>query len=240
MGAQTHHPELIIFDCDGVLVDSEPITNRVLAECVRDAGWEIDADYSVRHFKGRNLHEIHAEVEAQVGRKLPKLLEDYRRVCYEVFDAEGVPAIEGVHELLDVLDDLAEQSPEDAPHRCVATNAPMKKMQITLGGSGLIDRFGHRHDAARETMYSAYQIECWKPDPGLFLHAARIMRHEPSTCVVIEDSVSGVRAARSAGMGVVGLAALTPADALRDAGASRIIESHDELIATLRAGDSLV
>ncbi len=161
-------------------------------------------------------------------------------MCYEVFDAQGVPAIEGVHELLDVLDDLAEQSPGDAPHRCVATNAPMKKMRITLGGSGLHDRFLHRHDPERETMYSAYQIECWKPDPGLFMHAARTMGHDPSDCVVIEDSVSGVLAARAAGMGVVGLAALTPGDALRDAGADRVIESHGELIDSLRSGLRLV
>lgn len=234
------HHELIIFDCDGVLVDSEPITNRVLAQCVSDAGWAIDAQYSVEHFKGRNLHEIHREVEQQVGRALPNLLEDYRRVCYEVFDQEGVPAIEGVHELLDVLDGAATDSPQDAPHRCVATNAPMKKMRITLGGSGLIDRFAHRHDPARETMYSAYQIECWKPDPGLFLHAAKVMGHAPETCVVIEDSVSGVRAAKAAGMRVVGLAALTPSDSLREAGANRVIESHAELIDRVRAGSPLV
>lgn len=234
------HHELIIFDCDGVLVDSEPITNRVLAQCVTDAGWAIDASYSVEHFKGRNLHEIHREVEQQLGRALPTLLDDYRRLCYEVFDQEGVPAIEGVHELLDVLDETAAQSPSDAPHRCVATNAPMKKMRITLGGSGLIDRFTHRHDPARETMYSAYQIECWKPDPGLFLHAAATMGHAPESCIVIEDSVSGVKAARAAGMPVVGLAALTPADALRKAGATRIVESHTELIGRMRSGASLV
>ncbi|HSG64942.1 MAG TPA: HAD family hydrolase, partial [Gammaproteobacteria bacterium] len=183
-----HDARLIIFDCDGVLVDSEPITNRVLAQCVSDAGWAIDAAYSVEHFKGRNLHEIHREVEQQVGRSLPTLLDDYRRVCYEVFVEEGVPAIEGVHELLDTLDALIEQSPDSAPHRCVATNAPMKKMRITLGGSGLIDRFGHRGDPDRETMFSAYQIGCWKPDPGLFLHAAAVMGHEPRDCIVIEDS----------------------------------------------------
>ncbi|MAO24120.1 MAG: sugar transferase [Phycisphaerae bacterium] len=227
--------DLIIFDCDGVLVDSEPITNRVLAQCVSAAGWEIDTQYSIEHFKGRNLHEIHREVEDQVGRSVPTLLDDYRRVCYEVFAEEGVPAIEGVHDLLDVLDSMAEQSPEQAPHRCVATNAPLKKMRITLGGSGLIDRFAHRHDPARETMYSAYQIECWKPDPGLFLHAASTMGHRPETCIVIEDSVSGVRAAKAAGMRVIGLAALTPGEALGHAGADRVVGSHHELIDDLRA-----
>lgn len=229
-----HSAQLIIFDCDGVLVDSEPITNRLLAQCVSEAGWAIDADYSVKHFKGRNLHEIHGEVEARVGRKLPTLLEDYRRLCYETFETQGVPAIEGIHDLLDCLDELAQREPEAAPHRCVATNAPVRKMRMTLGGSGLIDRFAHRHDPARETMFSAYQINRWKPEPDLFLHAASAMGHGPGECVVVEDSVSGVRAARAAGMRVIALAALTPEQALKDAGASRVIGGHAELVEELR------
>ncbi len=229
-----HDADLIIFDCDGVLVDSEPITNRLLAECVSNAGWAIDAAYSVKHFKGRNLHEIHAEVEEQVGRALPTLLEEYRTICYQVFESEGVPAIEGIHELLDTLDEMRDSS-GDAPHRCVATNAPMRKMRMTLTGSGLIDRFMHRDDPTRDTLFSAYQIEKWKPEPDLFLHAARTMGHEPNTCIVIEDSVSGVKAAKSAGMRVIGLAALTPADSLRQAGADRVVESHFELLDELRS-----
>ena len=229
-----HDARLIIFDCDGVLVDSEPITNRLLAQCVSDAGWSIDASYSVKHFKGRNLHEIHAEVEQQVGRSLPTLLEDYRRICYEEFERVGVPAIEGIHELLDALDAMLESSP-DAPRRCVATNAPMRKMRMTLSGSGLIERFAHPEDAGRQTMFSAYQIQKWKPEPDLFLHAAETMGHAPEDCVVIEDSTSGVRAARAAGMRVIGLAALTPGESLRDAGADRVVGSHLELVDELRS-----
>ena len=225
-----HDADLIIFDCDGVLVDSEPITNRLLAQCVTDAGWAIDAAYSVAHFKGRNLHEIHADVEAQVGRPLPALLEDYRKICYQVFESEGVPAIEGIHELLDALDGI-----DDGPERCVATNAPMRKMRMTLTGSQLIERFTHRNDPARQTMFSAYQIEKWKPEPDLFLHAASTMGHDPDACIVVEDSVSGVKAAKSAGMRVIGLAALTPADTLKHAGADRVIETHFELVDELRS-----
>lgn len=227
-----HDAQLIIFDCDGVLVDSEPITNRLLAQCVSDAGWAIDAEYSVRHFKGRNLHEIHAEVEAQIGRALPTLLEDYRRICYEEFEQAGVPAIEGIHELLDALDAMHAAAPS-APHRCVATNAPMRKMRMTLTGSGLIQRFAHPQDRTRQTMFSAYQIQKWKPEPDLFLHAAATMGHQPDRCIVIEDSTSGVRAAKAAGMRVIGLAALTPADSLLDAGADRVIASHHELVLEL-------
>lgn len=222
--------KLIIFDCDGVLVDTEPVTNRVLARCVSDAGWEIDSSYSVAHFKGRNLDEILGEVEAHLGRRVPDLLDRYRAMMFEAFEASPVPAIEGVHELLDALDALAIADPARAPHRCVATNAPMSKMRVTLGGSGLAGRFTHRDDPGRATMFSAYQVNAWKPDPGLFLHAAATMGHEPPGCLVIEDSVSGVRAARSAGMRVIALAALTPAQVLLDAGATRVIGSHRELL----------
>jgi beta-phosphoglucomutase-like phosphatase (HAD superfamily) len=230
--------DLIIFDCDGVLVDSEPITNRLLAQCVSEAGWAIDAAYSVQHFKGRNLHEIHAEVEQQVGRSLPTLLEDYRRICYQVFEDEGVPAIDGVHDLLDAIDEVIAANAHAAPHRCVATNAPMRKMRMTLTGSDLIQRFVHRDESERETMFSAYQIGKWKPEPDLFLHAAAKMGYAPQSCVVIEDSISGVRAAKAAGMKTIALAALTPADKLQAAGADRVVESHHELVDDFRSGQN--
>ncbi len=220
---------LVIFDCDGVLVDTEPLTNRVLAECVTQAGWAVDTAYSVKHFKGRNLTDILADVENHLGRELPDLMSGYRARMYEQIESCGVPAIDGIHELLDVLDGMGNSGPQ----RCIATNAPIKKATLTLSGAGLIDRFAHREDSAKKTMFSAYEVGKWKPDPGLFLHAAQEMGFGADECVVVEDSVSGVMAARNAGMRVIGIASLTSAEDLLDAGATQIIETHHELIADL-------
>ncbi|PCI10450.1 haloacid dehalogenase [bacterium] len=219
--------ELIIFDCDGVLVDTEPLTNRVLARCVSAVGWEVDQAYSITHFKGRNLDDILIDVEAKLGKKLPGLMDEYRRQMYIEIHEFGVPALGGIHELLDALDAMGDQ----APHRCIGTNAPLEKARLTLGGSGLIDRFEHRDGSDRQTMFSAYEVGKWKPDPGLFLHVAAAMGHEPEACIVVEDSTAGVIAAVAAGMRVIGLADLTPVDDLAKAGATQIVESHHELVA---------
>jgi beta-phosphoglucomutase-like phosphatase (HAD superfamily) len=221
-----HKADLIIFDCDGVLVDTEPLTNRVLAQTITEAGWKVDAQYSVTHFKGRNLNDIHKEVEAHLGKDLPDLLDIYRKRMYDALKSHPVPPISGIHELLDILDTLNS-------HRCVATNAPLKKATMTLTGSKLIDRFVHPTDPSRPTMFSAYEVGKWKPDPALFLHAAESMGHHPRNCIVVEDSVSGVLAARNANMRVIGLASLTPAKELANAGATQIIESHNELVSEL-------
>ena len=218
--------DLIIFDCDGVLVDTEPLTNRVLAACVTDAGWKVDTAYSIAHFKGRDLSDILADVEEHLGKKLPDLMDGYRERMYQEIHEFGVPAVDGIHDLLDMLDAMG----GDAPHRCVGTNAPLKKAKLTLGGSGLIDRFGHRDGSDRQTMFSAYEVGKWKPNPGLFLHAAEQMGHAPERCIVVEDSVSGVLAASRARMRVIGLATLTPAQDLLAAGAHRVISHHHELI----------
>lgn len=225
-----HTANLIIFDCDGVLVDTEPLTNRVLAQTVTDAGWTIDDQYSITHFKGRNLNDIHKDVETKLGRSLPDLLNIYRQRMYDALESDPVPPIDGIHELLDALD----QHPSP-PSRCVATNAPLKKASITLAGSNLINRFADPKDPSQPAMFSAYQINKWKPDPALFLHAAQTMGHDPQDCIVVEDSVSGVQAAKNANMRVIGIASLTPADRLLQAGATQIIESHHELVEQLQS-----
>ncbi len=222
---------LIIFDCDGVLVDTEPLTNRVLAQVVTEAGWEVDADYSIAHFKGRNLADILHDVETKLNTKLPDLLDTYRSRMYEEIETHGVPPIAGIHELLNLLDELG----SDAPDRCVGTNAPIKKATLTLTGASLFDRFAHPTDQSKPTLFSAYEVGKWKPDPALFLHAATSMGHSPEDCIVVEDSVAGVQAARNADMRVIGIASLTPADDLLSAGATQIIEDHHELVDQIAA-----
>ncbi|MEZ6242716.1 MAG: HAD-IA family hydrolase [Phycisphaerales bacterium] len=220
--------DLIIFDCDGVLVDTEPLTNALLAACVSEAGWAMTPDESVRRFKGRDLHEIRAEVEARLGRQLPGLIETYRARMYEAFERTPPPPVEGVIELLDTLDAMGGR----APKRCVASNGPTKKMLASLTGARLLDRFACPSTRAHldgHAVFSAYDVGVWKPAPDLFLHAARAMDADPAACLVIEDSPSGVIAGIRAGMRVVALAGLTPADALRDAGALEIISSLHEL-----------
>ena len=213
--------ELVIFDCDGVLVDTEPTTNRLLAEVVTEAGWAVSTDDSIRLFKGRELIESVIDVEAVGGWPRLVLLDEFRRRRFAAFVA-GCDPIEGAAELLDRLDALG------APRRCVASNGPPKKMHASLSACGLLDRFD---DGGTPRLFSAYDIETWKPDPALFLHAAEVMCVAPNRCVVIEDSVSGVEAARRAGMPVVALAGLTDAATLGSAGASPVITALHELTA---------
>lgn len=220
--------ELVIFDCDGVLVDTEPLTNRLLAEVITEAGWPVTTEDSVRLFKGTNLNIVQRRVEAEVGRELPELLTIYRERMFAAFEA-GIEPVDGAAELLDLLDDLRDRH-GSGPLRCVASNGPQSKMRASLTAAGLIDRFDHR---GTRRIYSAYDIEVWKPEPDLFLHAAAEMGVSPGACVVIEDSVSGIEAARAAGMPVVGLGGLTPGGALAEAGASVVIETLSQLADSL-------
>ncbi len=215
--------ELIIFDCDGVLVDTEPLTNRLLAEVITEAGWPVTTEDSIRMFKGHDLNEIVLEVERRVGRSLPDLLPEYRARMFASFEA-GIDPVVGAVEVLDTLDALG------GPRRCVASNGPQNKMHASLTAAGLIDRFDH--DGARR-LYSAYDVGVWKPEPDLFLHAAGDMGTAVDRCIVIEDSVTGIRAAVSAGMRVIGLAGLTPARDLAASGATTVISSMHELVAAL-------
>lgn len=210
--------ELIIFDCDGVLVDTEPTTNRLLAEVITEAGWPVSTEDSIRQFKGTDLNHVVTMVEERVGRPQPGLLTIYRERMFEAFEA-GIDPIKGASELLDRLDQLAA---DGGPRRCVASNGPPNKMEASLGSAGLLGRFDH---AGKPRLFSAYEIEVWKPEPDLFLHAAEQMGANIDRCVVIEDSVTGVVAANRAGMPVIALAGLTEAETLAEAGATSII--HD-------------
>lgn len=219
--------DLIIFDCDGVLVDTEPTTNALLARCVTEAGLPMSVEDSINTFKGRDLNEIVSELESRLSRKLPDFLDTFRARMFEAFETDPPPPVPGAVELLDLLD-----ATDGAPRRCVASNGPVKKMLASLTGSGLLPRFacgvtpGHLSGHA---IFSAYDVGVWKPEPDLFLHAARTMDAPPDRCLVIEDSPSGVTAALRAGMRVIALAGLTPEHALRDAGADRVIHHLDAL-----------
>ena len=219
--------DLIIFDCDGVLVDTEPTTNALLARCVTEAGLPMSVEDSINTFKGRDLNEIVSELESRLSRKLPEFLDTFRSRMFEAFETDPPPPVPGAVALLDLLD-----ATDGAPRRCVASNGPPKKMLASLTGSGLLPRFacettpGHIEGHA---IFSAYDVGVWKPEPDLFLHAARTMDAPPDRCVVIEDSPSGVTAALRAGMGVIALAGLTPEPALREAGATNVIHHLDAL-----------
>lgn len=177
---------LVIFDCDGVLVDSEAITTATIVEAMAAQGLVWTHEHVMTRHHGGNLAAVRAEAEAALGRSLPAdFVERFRARLFEKLEAEVQP-IEGIAAALDAI-----------PHRtCVASNGPQLKMQASLGATGLLARFEGR-------IFSAYDIDLFKPDPGLFLHAAREMGTDPSECVVVEDSDSGVRAAVAAGMRVL-------------------------------------
>ncbi len=214
-------PELIIFDCDGVLVDSEPIANRVMAEAVTALGWPLTTQDCIARFKGHHFDTVIAAVEARLGRPVPEdWVADLRAATGAAFERE-LQLIPGVVAALDAV-------AESGLATCVASQGPLEKMAVSLGVTGLRARFEGR-------VFSAYQVERGKPHPDLFLFAAAAMGVAPRACVVIEDSPLGVTAARAAGMSVLGFAPDGTGADLAAAGA-RLFRDMAELPALLGLG----
>jgi len=189
--------ELVIFDNDGVLVDSEPIANRFMAEQLRSYGLDVDWLDCVERYLGSTLTRVRALAEADLGRPLPDDFEEqYRATVYPALAAE-VTAVPGVDAVLDHLDGAGVVS-------CVASSGLHQRIRLTLGRAGLLDRFGDR-------LFSAEDVGVGKPAPDLFLHAAAMLGVAPDRCAVVEDAPAGVDAAHAAGMTVFGYTALTPA-----------------------------
>lgn len=192
-------PVLVIFDCDGVLVDSEPISNRLFVEHLNRAGFPFTLEECYRELIGRSMASCEALLVARFGRPLPEgFVAALQADTYAALTAE-VEAVPGVSVALDALEAAG------VPY-CVASSGEFAKMRASLGRTGLLPRFEGR-------MFSATEVARGKPHPDLFLHAARRMGAQPSDCVVIEDSIPGVQAAVSAGMRPFGFAGGAHGDA---------------------------
>jgi HAD superfamily hydrolase (TIGR01509 family) len=185
-----HGPfELVIFDCDGVLVDSERLSVRVEAEYLAELGWPLTEAEIVERFMGQSDEYMDEAIEAQLGSRLPgDWKEQFHRRYREAFAAQLAP-VDGVVEALDQI---------TAP-TCVASSGSHDKLRFTLGHTGLYERFEGR-------IFSGYEVANNKPAPDLFLHAATRMGAEPARTAVVEDTLYGVMAARAAGMRVFGYA----------------------------------
>ena len=209
--------DLIIFDCDGVLVDSEVIACRAHASTLNRHGYPITEDQVFDRFLGRSLRQANLEIEAELGRSLPvdfstQLLDE----LYRSFAAE-LEAVPHIHATLDTI----------AQPVCVASSGTHERMRISLGRAGLYDRFAPH-------IFSATQVRNGKPAPDLFLFAAEQMAMSPKQCLVIEDSAPGIAAALAAGMTVLGFYGGSHcragyADTLRAAGAAATFDDMREL-----------
>ena len=210
-------PALLIFDCDGVLVDSERLAHEVLLQMLAEAGITMTLQQAYDRFMGASTEKCVAILQDLLGGTAPAdFMPRYAQRCFAAF-SEGLNAVEGVSPLLDAL---------TMPY-CVASNGPREKMRFTLGHTGLLPRFAGR-------LFSAQDVERPKPAPDLFLHAARTLQAAPADCVVIEDSPTGVAAARAAGMTVYGYAAMTDPARLQAAGAPRDFRHRADVPALLQ------
>lgn len=214
---------LIIFDFDGVVADSEVLSNTVLAECVSDIGVPTTVEDSYRLYMGKRMPEIAAAIEAAAGKPLPKdFADDFEARTLARF-RKDLRLVDGLHKYLAAFPEL---------RRCIASSSTPARLALCLDVLGLHDVFG-RH------VFSAMDVPRGKPYPDIFLHAAQVMGVDPADCLVIEDSVSGVRAAVAAGMTVIGLLAASHVPAghgarLREAGAEHIAASFAEVQAITR------
>lgn len=214
-------PSLVIFDCDGVLVDTEQLSNRLLARVLAEDGFDVGYEEVRRLFVGKTMEAVVTHVEAAIGRPLGDHWPAYiREETFKAF-AVGIEAVPGVEAVLHML--KARNTPF-----CVASSGKFEKMRFTLGSSGILP-------LVENVLFSAEEVAHGKPAPDLFLHAARKMGHAPETCVVIEDSVPGVQAAVAAGMPVLGYAGdpHTDAAALKSEGA-HVFYDMDALLELLR------
>lgn len=205
--------KLIIFDCDGVLVDSEPLSNQIIAEEITKMGYPLTTEEAMKNFAGGSLANVTAFIKKHIGGEVPDNLEEvYRRRSYELFE-QKLTAVEGIEDVLNQLD-LA---------KCVGSNGPLHKIKFNLGLTKLNHHFDEQH------LFSAYEVKHWKPDPFLYRHAASYMNTDPKNCLVVEDSTHGVQAAVAAGMRVIGYAPHDDGSRLKAAGATVFNRMEDLL-----------
>jgi HAD superfamily hydrolase (TIGR01509 family) len=204
--------DLVIFDCDGVLVDSELITNRVFAEMIGELGASVTLDDMFERFVGRSMADCLVLIRGMIGRDVPaEFVGEYRARTTRALAAELQP-VRGIGEALDAL----------TCRCCVASSGDHEKMRTTLGMTGLLDRFEGR-------IFSVAQVARGKPAPDVFLFAAAEMGVIPGRAAVVEDTPPGVAAGIAAGMTVFGYAGRTPASRLREAGANVVFDAMYDL-----------
>ena len=214
--------DLVIFDCDGVLVDSETISNGTLVEMLAEIHLSISLEESSSLFMGRSMPAIIELVEERIGGFVPEgFLEQY----YVRMDAAFHQDLKPIPGVIEALDRISLPT-------CVASSGPYRKMKTTLGITGLLERFEGR-------IFSAWDVGRGKPFPDLFLYAASCMKTDPNKCVVIEDSFPGVQAAVAAGMSVFGYSQKSSSSPLQKAGAV-VFDDMAELPGLLSEGPSAV
>lgn len=207
--------DLVIFDNDGVLVDSEPISNRLLAAYLTELGHPTSYEDSIRDYMGSAMHRIHELVLERTGQRLPVDFDEvFHARVFAAFERElqPVPGVAGVLEKL---------AADGVPY-CVASSGSHARIRVGHRTTGL-DRW-----FPQERVFSSEDVGRGKPAPDLFLHAAQRMGVAPERCVVVEDSPLGVQAAVAAGMDVYGFTAMTPAAKL--AGAGQLFSRMDQLL----------
>ena len=217
------HPLLIIFDCDGVLIDSEPIACGAVAAGLQGLGIDISVDDVLRRYTGVSASAMYADIEARHGRAVSVA---ERAAIGNAVDARLAAEVEATPGMHEALRELAGRFAF-----CVASSSSPTRLSVCLQRTGLAPFFGGH-------VFSALQVARGKPAPDLFLHAAARMAVDPQRCTVVEDSVAGAEAARAAGMrcfGFVGGGHATHAlaAALRDRGAACVFDSMPQLPALL-------
>ena len=204
--------DLVIFDCDGVLVDSELITNRIFVQMLNELGLSLSLEDMFEQFVGRSMPQCLALVTGLLGRPVPdNFVEEFLRRSAAALQSE-LKAVADIETVLAAL---------GVPF-CVASSGTHEKMQTTLGVTGLLPKFAGK-------MYSVTEVARSKPYPDVFLHAASHQGVAPAACAVIEDTPTGVRAGVAAGMTVFGYCALTPRSSLIAAGAHHTFERMRDL-----------
>ncbi|GAA2229991.1 HAD family hydrolase [Streptomyces nogalater] len=210
--------DLVIFDNDGVLVDSEPISNRLLAGYLTELGHPTSYEDSIRDYMGSAMHRVHDLVLERTGRRLP---DDFD----EVFHARVFAAFERELRPVPGVTDVLEKLAADGVPYCVASSGSHERIRVGHRTTGL-DRW-----FTDERIFSSEDVGRGKPAPDLFQYAAKRMGVAPGRCVVVEDSPLGVQAAVAAGMDVYGFTAMTPPERL--VGAGQLFARMEELAALL-------
>lgn len=200
--------DLVAFDCDGVLVDSEPIVCGVLADMLNELGWPITLEETIHAFVGKSFVDELGTIEARIGKPLASDFYANFVVRRDVCLAENIQPVRGVHTAIETLIE------SDMPF-CVASGAERAKMHLTLGRTGLLRWFDGK-------MFSGMEVARSKPAPDVYLLAAQTMGVSPTRCAVIEDTPTGVAAGVAAGMTVFGYAARIDPQRLLQAGAASV------------------